>query len=210
MADFELEKFKWGTGVRGEPGGVVQWSFAQSPGAFFSFDRAFTEPDYQKLVRDAFGAWEAVIDITFVEVSDSASVAFRLGWDAIDGPLDVVGTTQYTGTATTDPLFTIDKLEIRFDTAEAWSLNQTSNGNSINFYTTALHEIGHAIGLKHADNQSTVMYPIQQDDVLGQLVMIGLPSQGAIKPLMDWKALIPQWSAPPKMVSQSALAKMAL
>jgi hypothetical protein len=166
MAEYSLDSLKWGQGVLGTPGGTVKWSFDLPPITTFSFDRAITEAVYQDLVRRAFDAWEAVIQIDFVEVSSAADAVFTLGWDAIDGPFGTVGEASYGGTSDgTTPLFSTTLAEIRFDTAETWNVTQTPQTNAVNFYTVAVHEIGHTIGLKHTDDIKTVMYPLQQDDV---------------------------------------------
>ncbi|MEO0380945.1 MAG: hypothetical protein AAF252_11795, partial [Pseudomonadota bacterium] len=110
MADFVLEGARWGQGGQGTPGGTVYWSFAQTGGFFFGFDRPFAEAAYQALVRDAFAAWEAVADIDFVEVPDAplndpeAQAQLRLGWDAIDGPGHIIGTAQYSTDSSGDAL----------------------------------------------------------------------------------------------------------
>lgn len=164
--DYVINNFKWGEGVQGTAGGQVSWSFAQTTGSFFSFDRPFSEAEYQALVREAFDAWEDVLNIDFVEVSDASTVELRVGWDAIDGAFGTVGTAQYSGSRTTDPVFSITQAEIRFDTAETWNLNKTSGGQDTNFYTVALHEIGHVLGLGHATNRETVMFATQQADII--------------------------------------------
>ena len=145
----------------------------------------FVEAGFQKLVREAFDTWDAVADINFVEVVDDISVPFRLGWESIDGPSGTIGTSQYTGRKSSDPLFSISKAEIRFDTEEPWNLDPEKASN-ISFYTTALHEIGHAIGLGHTDDPSNLMFPTQQKDVQeltagdieGVQLQYGAPSVG--------------------------------
>ncbi|MEO0379335.1 MAG: matrixin family metalloprotease [Pseudomonadota bacterium] len=164
--DYVIQNFKWGAGVQGTSGGQVNWSFAQTTGSFFSFDRPFSEAEYQALVREAFAAWEAALNIDFVEVADSSSVELRVGWDAIDGAFGTVGTAQYSGVRSSDPVFSITNAEIRFDTAETWNLNKTSGGQDTNFYTVALHEIGHVLGLGHSTNRETIMFASQQDDIV--------------------------------------------
>ena len=186
MTDFVLEDFKWGVGIRGEQGGTVKWSFAQSTGYFFSFDRDFTEANYQELVREAFDTWETVTNINFVEVVDDVSVAFRLGWESIDGPSGIIGSSQYTGRKSFNPLYSINRAEISFDTAEPWNLDRQTASN-VSFYTTALHEIGHAIGLGHTNDPSNLMFPYQQSDVQdltagdieGAQLQYGAPIKGA-------------------------------
>jgi hypothetical protein len=164
MNDYVLTDFKWGVGVRGEQGGTVKWSFAQSNGYFFNFDRAFTEANYQELVRDAFDTWESVTDIDFIEVVDNSSVEFRLGWESIDGPSGIIGSSQYTGRKSSKQLFSINRAEISFDTAESWNLDRQTESN-VSFYTTALHEIGHTIGLGHTNDPSNLMFPYQQSNI---------------------------------------------
>jgi hypothetical protein len=60
------------------------------------FRRCDSRPDLLALVRAAFDAWEAALDIDFVEVADSAASNIRLGWDAIDGEYGMVGQMAYT------------------------------------------------------------------------------------------------------------------
>lgn len=53
--------------------------------------------------------------------------------------------------------------DIHFNNNVNWSL---SSNNGISLFHTALHEIGHAIGLSHSINETSIMYPfyITRDD----------------------------------------------
>ena len=52
-------------------------------------------------------------------------------------------------------------VEIEFDTGDSWSPDPqfVDFGSFHNFYSTALHEIGHAIGLAHNFDPGSIMYP---------------------------------------------------
>jgi Ca2+-binding RTX toxin-like protein len=185
MADYVVNQIKWGSPTPGTEGGQVTWSFATLAGAIFDFDDSISEAAYQALVRAAFDAWEAVANIDFVEVSDSLSVDIRLGWDAIDGINGTVAEAAYSYFV--NPGYdTFDFVEIRFDTAETWTTNPDYAGlSSVNFFTTALHEIGHALGLGHSSDPNAIMYfatnttvDLTADDIAGAQAIYGAASTG--------------------------------
>lgn len=186
MADYVINEIKWGSATPGTDGGQVTWSFATILNSqIFDFDGAISQAAYQDLIRAAFDAWEAVANIDFVEVSDSLSVDIRLGWDAIDGINGTVGEAAYSYFV--NPGYdTFDFVEIRFDTAEVWTTNPDYAGfEMVNFFTTALHEIGHALGLGHSSDANAIMYfatnttvDLTADDIAGAQAIYGPPSTG--------------------------------
>lgn len=176
---YTLADYKWGFGEQGHSGGTVTWSFA-SPGAGSAFARDISNPLYQALIREAFQAWENVANIDFVEVADGAQSDLRLGWDNIDGAYGVIGTAQSYLSKTSSTLHSVTEAEIRFDLAENWSTSKTAPGGAVNLYTTALHEIGHTMGLLHTDDPDTIMYPtlksqpdLTHHDIEGAQLMYG-------------------------------------
>jgi matrixin len=54
------------------------------------------------------------------------------------------------------------QVNIKFDTAEDWTNNRVIL-TAVNFFSVALHELGHAIGLDHSANPASTMYPINTD-----------------------------------------------
>ena len=191
---YHLSNMKWGTGEYQTPGGDVYWSFATSPGDGFVFSDYITEPAYRGLIRAAFQAWEDIANITFIEVADGAQTQLSLGWDDIDGAYGVVGEARTSGTRSTDSLFSMREVEIRFDISENWATDTAGTSNvgfyEVGFYQVALHEIGHAIGLNHSDNPGTIMHAsnisripdLTASDIASGQAIYGVPGSTAPPP----------------------------
>ncbi|MFJ6417374.1 M12 family metallopeptidase [Paeniglutamicibacter sp. NPDC091659] len=86
----------------------------------------------QQAVRDAFAEWKALgIGLVFTEVQDRSEAEVRIGFDQADGSWSYVG-RDVLGIPATQPTMNF-----------GWDLT-TDYGR-----TTALHEIGHTLGLPH-------------------------------------------------------------
>ena len=72
--------------------------------------------------------------------------------------------------------------DIHFDDDETWTIN--GEKDTTDYTWTALHEIGHALGLRHSNEQSAIMWPwftgykpdtkLTQDDINGIQAIYGM------------------------------------
>lgn len=179
---------KWGLEA-GETKVTVTWSFAEANypslaqqfGGYLDFDTQINA-SFRQTIAQAFIAWEQVCNIDFVQVADSANVDLRLGNRFIDGdPAPGQTSTLAIARYWWSGAFTT-KAQIYFD----------SDAYDAGLYGTAVHEIGHTIGLAHSSIQAAVMFATQNaqneagvlhaDDISGARTLYGSASGGGGTP----------------------------
>lgn len=159
---------------------TISWSLAASNYADLTEDytsyrnfSSFIGAQYRGVIEAAFAAWAAVANIDFVQLEDAAEVDIRLGNLTLDGR----SSSGYSTLAETGVWRAAGRIyvtEIVFD-VDAY------DGGGL--YGTAVHEIGHALGLNHTSLSSAVMYEylnsanrsgqLSADDVEGIVSLYG-------------------------------------
>lgn len=49
--------------------------------------------------------------------------------------------------------------DIHFDDDENWKINPNDYDDGIDFFTVAVHELGHSLGLGHSPVRNSIMFP---------------------------------------------------
>ena len=144
------------TGVIGDPC-TITWSFVPdgtwadggSSNLFAVFDAEWGTSGWMTKIRNAFDRWDALIGITYVEVSDdgasmpgnSGSLGVRgdvrIGGRSIDGPSNVLAYNYYPNGG-----------DMVLDTDDA-EFYHNPVGNYANLKNVVCHEHGHGMGLGH-------------------------------------------------------------
>lgn len=150
------------------------------------------------IVRQAFDVWAAVIPLTFTEFSGSGVAEFLISWvtgehgdgNPFDGPGHTLAHAYFPPPINPHPGLAGD---VHFDDAETWATSH--GGGNIDLLSVAIHELGHALGLRHSNVPEAIMYPtysgIKRD--LANDDITGIQSIYPTQPKPNWITRFIQW-----------------
>jgi hypothetical protein len=179
-----LSGYSWHSWIYTSKPIVLTYSFSQTSPYYMTEEK----PEYvntfaelnnweQNVVRDALSSWSAVAGITFIETAKIGDLNFSfVDMDAIGVGQDVAaGLGQYPSSYVFRD--SADKLnaytgEYR-SSGDVWfgTAYRASGGYADDLISVALHEIGHALGLKHPHDISGTYDHILEPDTFGSTVM---------------------------------------
>ena len=141
--DFSLEGAKWGSPELGTAGGTVTWAV----------DNSISQTELQS-INAAFAEWSEVANIQFQQVSSTTNAEIDFSNSALDGAGNVLGVAGFSFSGGQ-----LQSADIKFDSGD--------NLSGSDFSLVAIHEIGHAIGLGHFNEDPAVMNSTANFDLTG-------------------------------------------
>jgi len=136
---------------------TVTWSLAAAGGVFTNA----VGPAYQEAVQQAAAQWDDVAGITLVQVADSAAADIRIGCANFGATGGQIGETDYSYTTGAVQAFT-PGVTVRIEDPAERPVGSDGlyAGTGTSLAQVVLHEVGHALGLGHSTDPSSVMYPV--------------------------------------------------
>lgn len=112
-------------------------------------------------IETALAAWTSVAQVTFTEASATGLArSIDFSFRSIDGAGGTLAVGYYPNDLNRDPIAG----DVIFDSAESWEVGNGKGSAAFDMVLTAVHEIGHALGLDHSSDQASILAPTVSPD----------------------------------------------
>ncbi|CAF1302286.1 unnamed protein product [Rotaria sordida] len=115
----------------------LKWSRSTLTWSLRNYSPRIGAAESQRIIQQAFDAWFQHIPLDVKDHGDGYH---------FDGPGGTLAHAYYP-----------EDGRIHFDMDEPWT--NSYDGYNINLYVVAVHEIGHALGVEHVFEKTSIMYP---------------------------------------------------
>lgn len=151
----------------------------------------------REAIEGAFATWASVVPLTFTEVAtpEAADMVLGFGHGAHCELYNATGNVCHDDVSFDGPGGTLAHCyfppgaggpnagDCHFDEGEFWTLDASTSPTETRLLETAIHELGHGLGLAHSDDPSAIMFPdydpanpslqLAADDVTGIQALYG-------------------------------------
>lgn len=147
------------------PGSTVTWTIKQ-------YSSKMSESEVRRAMQQAFKTWSQVMQLDFIEASPQAKTDMQIKFEKRkhDDPYPFDGT----GKTLAHAFYPRDG-RLHFDEEELWTAGDQRKievNEYVDFFSVAVHELGHSLGLEHTNTEGSIMLPYylpprEQGSVLG-------------------------------------------
>ncbi|MEM8632422.1 MAG: matrixin family metalloprotease [Pseudomonadota bacterium] len=163
---YELIGWKWGDLTLGTDSGTIRYSIKLN-GISFNGTKT-SEAELEDAIVAAFRRWEDVAGVSFRSTNDRSKADLKINVKELSGATLAEAQITYFDIA---PIGDPESSKITFDSDRRWSPDGKGGED---LYATALHEIGHVLGLEHVDDVDQIMHPVLFGDELGDGDIAGM------------------------------------
>lgn len=115
-----------------------------------------TQAEFESAIEQALDVWSDVVDIEFTPTQQPGLTD---SLDFTSRPLDGRGGTLAQAYFPDDINPARIAGDVQFDSADAWEIGNDLGSRAFDLVAVAVHEIGHALGLDHSQESSSILAP---------------------------------------------------